>query len=239
MSLPGLRGWRQFAPLGVVLFVAGIVFWGGFNWAIELTNTQAFCVSCHVMRSTVYPEFKRSAHYANRSGVHAGCPDCHVPRPWVAKILRKVAASNEIFHWLRGTIDTPEKFAARRSELARRVWTTMKAGDSQECRACHDVLHASLEKQSARARLMHGLIDEGGFSCIDCHKGIAHRLPVGGEAELDAALDRAHELLRAQAVACHDCHRDMAAAPPEDEWPDEDGNRGESTQDGRASRPAN
>lgn len=46
--------------LGSVLvagIVFGILFWGGFNWAIELSNTEAFCISCHEMRSTVYQEY--------------------------------------------------------------------------------------------------------------------------------------------------------------------------------------
>ena len=30
-------------------FVAGIIFWGGFNTALEATNTEEFCISCHQM----------------------------------------------------------------------------------------------------------------------------------------------------------------------------------------------
>ena len=26
-------------------FIAGIIFWGGFNTALEATNTEAFCIS--------------------------------------------------------------------------------------------------------------------------------------------------------------------------------------------------
>lgn len=37
-------------------FVAGIIFWGGFNTALELTNTESFCISCHEMRENVYAE---------------------------------------------------------------------------------------------------------------------------------------------------------------------------------------
>src|SRR4029079_13585300 len=37
-------------------FIAGIMFWGAFNTALELTNTEPFCTSCHEMRSNVFEE---------------------------------------------------------------------------------------------------------------------------------------------------------------------------------------
>ena len=67
----------------LLLFVAGIVFWGGFNTAMEATNTLGFCISCHEMESTVYQEYRASSHHTNPSGVQAVCSDCHVPREWV------------------------------------------------------------------------------------------------------------------------------------------------------------
>ena len=56
-------------------FIAGIIFWGGFNTALELTNTEPFCTSCHEMRDNVFEELKTTIHYNNRSGVRARCPD--------------------------------------------------------------------------------------------------------------------------------------------------------------------
>lgn len=163
--------------------LAGILFWGGFNTAMEATNTMAFCVSCHEMRDTVYQEYKASVHYKNASGVRAICSDCHVPHEWVPKMVRKVQASNEIYHKLMGSIDTPEKFEAKRLQLATHVWDTMKANDSHECRNCHSWDAMDFDKQRARSRekmepvaLGHGTADGG--TCIDCHKGIAHKLPV-------------------------------------------------------------
>ena len=38
----------------LLLFVAGIVFWGGFNWALEATNKESFCISCHEMQENVF-----------------------------------------------------------------------------------------------------------------------------------------------------------------------------------------
>ena len=119
-------------------FIAGIVFWGGFNTALEATNTEQFCISCHEMESNVYVELQDTIHYSNRSGVRATCPDCHVPKTWGAKMLRKLQASNEVLHKILGSIDTPEKFNAKRLELAKHEWERMKKTDSRECRNCHN-----------------------------------------------------------------------------------------------------
>src|SRR5210317_1680459 len=97
--------------LGAALFfmIVGVIFWGGFNTAMEVTNTMDFCISCHEMEENVYVEYQTTIHYTNRSGVRASCSDCHVPRPWIHKVVRKIQASRELLHKALGTIDTPEK----------------------------------------------------------------------------------------------------------------------------------
>jgi len=91
------------------LFTAGIVFWGGFNWTLELTNTEKFCISCHEMRDNVYKEYRDTIHYQNRTGVRATCPDCHVPHPYLYKLQRKVHASYDEFFrkYVDGTTEVP------------------------------------------------------------------------------------------------------------------------------------
>jgi nitrate/TMAO reductase-like tetraheme cytochrome c subunit len=79
------------------------------------------------------------------------CADCHVPKEWTPKLTRKIRASNELLHKILSSINTKEKFEAKRLELAQNVWAAMKQGKT----------------------------------CIDCHKGIAHRLPEGYEEEDD------------------------------------------------------
>ena len=159
------------------LFAAGIVFWGGFNWAMELTNTEPFCISCHEMRENVFKEYRHTIHYTNRSGVRATCPDCHVPKEWGPKIVRKIQASNELWHKLLGSIDTPEKFEQQRKAMAERVWAEMKANDSLECRNCHDFRSMDFAKQKQWSAPVHQTALKEGGTCIDCHKGIAHKLP--------------------------------------------------------------
>jgi cytochrome c-type protein NapC len=166
-------------------FFAGIVFWGGFNTAMEATNELEFCISCHEMRDTVYQEYKKTVHYQNRTGVRAVCSDCHVPKDWTHKMIRKIQASGEVWGKLTGTIDTPEKFEAKRLELAQREWDRMKASDSRECRNCHSFDGMNPEKQQPRAQQPHSKAVERGQTCIDCHKGIAHQKPKGMKDEDD------------------------------------------------------
>jgi cytochrome c-type protein NapC len=169
----------------VVGFVSGIIFWGGFNTAMEATNTLEFCISCHEMRDTVYVEYQQTIHYSNRTGVRAICSDCHVPKDWLHKVGRKIQASGELYGKLVGTIDTPEKFEAKRAELAHHVWKRMKETDSLECRNCHTTTAMSTELQSERAQKRHKKALTDGKTCIDCHFGIAHTEPEGpGPQEL-------------------------------------------------------
>lgn len=157
--------------------VVGVLFWGAFNTFVEYTNTTEFCISCHEMRDTVFEEFKKSKHYRNPAGVRLSCADCHVPRSWGAKMWRKIQASNELYHKMMGTIDTAEKFEARRVVLAEKVWASMEASHSRECRNCHGYESMDFEHQSRRASEKMQVAMEKGETCIECHKGIAHKLP--------------------------------------------------------------
>jgi cytochrome c-type protein NapC len=159
-------------------FAAGVIFWGGFNTALELTNTEKFCTGCHEMRENVFAELKSTIHFSNRSGVRATCPDCHVPHNWTDKIARKMQASKEVWGKIFGTIDTREKFLDHRLELAAHEWARFKANDSLECRNCHSADSMDITKQSPRASVAHQrFLFTKEKTCIDCHKGIAHHLP--------------------------------------------------------------
>ena len=178
--------WRPSAvySLGALVIaggIAGVLFWGGFNWAMEMTNNETFCITCHEMRDNVYVEYKETIHYNNHSGVRATCPDCHVPKEWIYKVRRKIVASNELFHHFAGTVSTPEKFEEKRIELASNVWRTMKATDSRECRNCHAFQYMDFTLQEERAGKAHQQALDEGKTCIDCHQGIAHSLPAGAD----------------------------------------------------------
>jgi cytochrome c-type protein NapC len=159
-------------------FLGGVLFWGGFNTVLEATNTERFCIGCHEMQDNVYRELQGTIHFTNRSGVRAKCSDCHVPHDWTAKIARKMQASKEVWGKVFGSIDTPEKFEAMRRTLAEHEWERLKANDSLECRNCHDYDYMDFTRQSPRAQNAHATwLPNRQRTCIDCHKGIAHRLP--------------------------------------------------------------
>ena len=157
-------------------FLAGVLFWGGFHWSLELTNTEEFCVSCHTMETNL-GEYRETIHYSNHSGVRAVCSDCHVPKEWNHKVKAKIMAVKDVYHELAGTISTEEKYEEHRLTMAKAVWAKMKASNSRECRNCHSEHAMDFEEQSARSRekMVPGI--EEGKTCIECHKGIAHRLP--------------------------------------------------------------
>jgi len=165
------------------------------------------------MRDNVYAEYRQTIHFSNRTGVRATCPDCHVPRDWVHKVLRKVRASQELYHALRGSIDTREKFLATRMALAEDVWRGMRETDSRECRNCHAFQFMDTAVQRERASLRHREAQQHGRTCIDCHQGIAHKLP-------EEFLTREHQRYQREKVPCVDCHKDLPQAPAGD-WADD------------------
>nr|VFK18028.1 MAG: cytochrome c-type protein NapC [Candidatus Kentron sp. LPFa] len=164
--------------------IGGMALLGGFNAIFMGDATNTYCISCHEMRNEgIYEEYLKSSHYKNRNGVRATCSDCHVPKEWFPRLIRKIQASSELYHHLAGTIDTPKEFEARKPELARKVWQRMRETDSRQCRNCHDAnamdrVHRKRDNRNRRAE---------GFNpsktCIDCHAGIVHSLPHGAEKE--------------------------------------------------------
>lgn len=129
------------------------------------------------MRQFVFEDYKESVHYKNASGVRVICSDCHVPKDWGRKLIRKIEASSEVYHKLMGTIATQEKFDDKKLELAERVWASMEASDSRECRNCHSYEAMHFDKQTERAAEKMEAAQEKDKTCIECHKGIAHKLP--------------------------------------------------------------
>lgn len=157
--------------IGIVLGVGGLL---AFDATMHATSTEKFCVSCHEMADNSLRQLEQTSHYHNTAGVAASCSDCHLPREFLPKMVRKVEAAREVWGHFTGIIDTPEKYAAHAPAMKAREIKRLEANDSQECRNCHDQERMLLAEQSPRAQKFHKKLISGASTCIDCHAGIAH-----------------------------------------------------------------
>ncbi len=158
---------------GALLGVVGLIT---FDGVIHATSTDEFCTSCHEMDKP-YQNLQYTAHYKNEFGMVAHCSDCHVPKEFIPKMVRKVEAAREVWGTITGIIDTPEKYAAHRDFMREREIKRMRNNDSQECRNCHIVEQMDFEHQDRSVRRYHRGMEQRGKTCIDCHQGLAHSDP--------------------------------------------------------------
>jgi cytochrome c-type protein NapC len=157
--------------IGLVLGVAGVI---AFDVSMHATSTEKFCISCHEMEANPYAQLQKTSHFNNATGVRPTCSDCHLPKEFVPKMIRKVEAAREVWGTMTGIINTPEKYAAHAPAMKQREIARLKANDSQECRNCHETERMLFAMQSSKAQKYHQGIQNNGKTCIDCHAGIAH-----------------------------------------------------------------
>lgn len=176
LSTPSAR-WSVLALvlLGAVLGSAGIV---GTQLMVAATGTNEFCGgACHSMK-WVANEYKQSGHFANRTGVQAGCHNCHIPHSYPELLWYKAkAGTKDAIGEMRGVISTEEKFKKERTRMAKLVWAEFRENDSANCRTCHIFTPEVLAKQKEFAQKMHAGRKAENKTCIDCHTGIAHETP--------------------------------------------------------------
>jgi cytochrome c-type protein NapC len=176
------------AGVALALVFSGAAAVTGFGAAIAGSNSFAFCTSCHEMHDNNYAEYKDTIHAKNAAGVRAICSDCHVPHDFVGLLVHKVGALQDLAYHFEGTIDTRQKFLDHRLAMAKKVWIHMKETDSRECRNCHDQAAMAKDMQGRTAQKQHQQLFNGsGATCIDCHYGIAHKLPPG-DADPDSVM---------------------------------------------------
>ena len=161
--------------LGIILGAAAVI---GTQVMVEITGSDAFCGgACHSMQ-WVAREHKESVHHVNRTGVQAGCHNCHVPKDYPEVLWYKAMAGiKDVVQEARGVISTEEKFKKERLRMAQSVWAEYKANNSRNCRNCHAFSAEVIAKQKDFVKPMHEQFLAGAATCIDCHKGVAHTEP--------------------------------------------------------------
>ena len=176
LTTPSAR-WSVLALIivGVLIGVGGAI---ATQVMVAATGTNEFCGgACHSMQ-WVAQEYRQSGHHVNRTGVKAGCHDCHIPHAYPELLWYKTKAGiKDAVAEMRGVISTEEKFKKERLRLAKLVWAEYRETDSANCRVCHAFTQEVIAKQKSFAQPMHQQALAKQATCIDCHKGIAHTAP--------------------------------------------------------------
>ena len=163
----GKAGWYFGIILGVVL-MAVIVLASGFM--IETTNTDEFCVSCHVM-TPFRTAWQNSVHGGqNPQGLTAQCVDCHLPHGSFIEYFTVKAKTgiSDIVH--NFTIDGKTYDWAGAAEKNRLKFTFDNA-----CRKCHHVLTPpGMERGGFLAHRKY-LLGETQKRCTECHPHVGHK----------------------------------------------------------------
>jgi len=188
-SQPGFIGrlWRRLTTpsatwsvlalviVGVLIGAGGVI---GTQVMVARTGTNEFCsTACHSMQ-WVAKEYQQSIHYANPTGVRAGCHDCHIPHSYPQLLWVKAKAGfHDAVAEMRGVISTEEKFKKERLRLAKNVWAEFKETNSANCQHCHAFNAEVIAKQKDFVQPLHQSVLDKQATCVDCHKGIAHTAP--------------------------------------------------------------
>ena len=176
LTTPSAR-WSVLALVIVGLLIgAGAVI--GTQVMVAVTGTNKFCGgACHSMQWALQ-EYRQSVHFTNRTGVRAGCHDCHIPHHYPELLWYKAKAGiKDAIGEVRGVISTEEKFKKERLRMAKSVWAEYKENNSANCQYCHAFTPEIVAKQKDFVQPMHQQVLAKAATCIDCHKGIAHTAP--------------------------------------------------------------
>lgn len=165
--------------------LAGVLVGGGAILLSQEINERTagddFCVTCHTMQVVAdEPRYVHSAHRANAEGVRATCGDCHIPASnyFIESYTHLYMSVKDTYVELTRDFSDPDRWAAHRVELARRVRREMRENDSATCRSCHDP--AAIAPASEAGRNAHAQVPEGNSTCIDCHLNMVHAPPRPG-----------------------------------------------------------
>jgi|GEM_PF-407728 len=175
-----------------ILFVIGLILFGAFSVAATdatdyTFSTMQFCAhTCHVMESTVYPEYKKSKHYNTKTGVRPKCADCHVSRRLTFAMVDHFMSTGELFVWLTHDFSKPGSFEKIRPEAAKTARFKLLNSNSANCKNCHTM--AAIKPTRVRGQNAHReAIKNGNSNCIACHYNLVHKKVEPSKEFLDAA----------------------------------------------------
>ena len=163
----GKKGWVFGILIGVFLTAVTVLASGVM---IETTNTDTFCVSCHIM-TPFRTAWQESVHGGqNPQGFAAQCVDCHLPHGNFFEyiVVKGVTGTSDVLHNIY--IDPKTYDWAGASEENRLKFTFDSA-----CRRCHHVLTPPGLPRGGFIAHRTYLRGETAKRCADCHPHVGHR----------------------------------------------------------------
>ncbi|CCH50025.1 cytochrome c3 family protein [Pseudodesulfovibrio piezophilus] len=152
--------------IGVVLAVSVILASG---YMIQATNTDVFCVSCHVMKP-FRTAWRNETHGGNNDkGLEAQCVDCHLPHGGFVEYVATKAYTGTRDIIMNMIIDPSTYDWAGRAKH-RRGFTYDNA-----CRKCHVNLEPEGMRTSGILAHRQYLIGDLDKRCVDCHEHVGHK----------------------------------------------------------------
>lgn len=150
-----------------VLFAVLMVLASGFM--VEVTNTDSFCVSCHVM-TPFRTSWRVSVHGGrNPQGFAAQCVDCHLPHGNFVEYLtaKAITGTGDV---IQNIYIDPETFDWMGNAEERRTKFTYDSA----CRHCHmDLTPPGLPSGGLIAHRSY-LRGTANRKCADCHPHVGH-----------------------------------------------------------------
>jgi nitrate/TMAO reductase-like tetraheme cytochrome c subunit len=171
---------RRLRLVQAVLLLAGLGAAAGIVVAVvdvtdHVFSTNAFCAhTCHVMESTVFPEYQESKHWNTATGVRPACADCHVSRRLTYAMIDHILGMKELYVWAVNDFSELDSFEAFRPKAADHVRFRYLANDSANCRSCHEM--EAIRPARIRGQNAHeNAIANNATNCIACHYNLVHK----------------------------------------------------------------
>ncbi len=166
-KMGGKKGWWFGAGIGIVLTIITVLASG---FMIETTNTDTFCVSCHIM-TPFRTSWQDAVHGGkNPQGFAAQCVDCHLPHGNFFEYLtvKAITGTNDIIHNI--FIDPLTYDWAGAAEKNRLKFTFDSA-----CRSCHHVLTPPGMTSGGFIAHRAYLLGDTKKTCAECHPHVGHK----------------------------------------------------------------
>jgi len=159
--------WRWGLVAGVMIAVVSVLASG---FMVEVTNTDTFCVSCHLM-TPFRTSWQDSVHGGrNPQGFTAQCVDCHLPHGSFGEYLvaKAITGTNDVIHNIY--INEYEFDWAANTEENRLKFTYDNA-----CMKCHADLTPRGMQFGALIAHRSYLRGETNKKCASCHPRVGHK----------------------------------------------------------------